>query len=223
MNTEIALPPEEYMHLVCGPKKEGIVESFNEVGASLARNVLLRGMAETSSVMLDIGCGCGRLARNLLDSDIGRYEGFDRHSGMIKWCQENITTVDDRFNFQHVNVASPYDDWDGIKGTVSATELTFPYSDNEFTSCLLSSVFTHMHLDECERYLHEIHRVLKHDGLVFLSIFITEKPFYREAGQCFFHTQTQVDEMFARTGFRGQQRAHIEHLKWIELRPTSTN
>ena len=142
---EVTLPPTEYMKLVCGDVPD-LEEEFSERGRQIARRLGELEMLEAGARLLDIGCGCGRVALHLLDSPIAGYAGFDRHAGMIEWARSNIRAADDRFDFKHVDVRSGYEELDNNVGTASAAEFVFPYEDGEFTGarphpCSPTSIF----------------------------------------------------------------------------------
>jgi SAM-dependent methyltransferase len=170
---ELTLPPTEYMRLVSGDKPN-LGEHFESAGRRLAARLGSVEMLEPGARLLDIGCGCGRIARHLLDSPIAAYAGFDRHPGMIKWAQSHISARDDRFEFQHVDVQSGYDELDSNPGTVSAAEFVFPYDDGVFTGALAASVFTHIDFSATSRYLSETARVLAPGGRVLADFFPDE-------------------------------------------------
>jgi SAM-dependent methyltransferase len=56
--------------------------------------------------VFDFGCGCGRVARQLIQQreQPERYLGIDLHAGMIRWCQENLTPRAPQFEFMHHDV-----------------------------------------------------------------------------------------------------------------------
>jgi SAM-dependent methyltransferase len=167
---DLALPPTAYMKLVCGDVAD-VEEAFEAVGRRLAEHLADLDMLEPGARLLDIGCGCGRVARRLLDSPIALYAGFDRHRGMIEWAQSHIGDLDNRFRFQHVDVESGYTDIDGELGTASATEIVFPYDDGTFTGALAASVFTHIDFAATSHYLSETARVLAPNGRGLASFF----------------------------------------------------
>src|SRR5262249_51235198 len=146
-----------YMRLVCGDKPD-FRDEFDRVGHRVARGLDSVKMLEPGARLLDIGCGCGRVARHLLGSPIAAYSGFDRHAGMIDWAQANIGACDKRFGFRHVDVRSGYEELDSEVGTISAAEFTFPYGDGAFTGALAASVFTHIDFPSTARYLSETSR-----------------------------------------------------------------
>ncbi len=82
----IPLPPKEYMDLVCGPHAD-VETLFVAVGKALVRRLEGHGLLSQRCRLLDAGCGCGRVARNLIHQPLRSYVGFDRHRGMIDWCK----------------------------------------------------------------------------------------------------------------------------------------
>jgi cyclopropane fatty-acyl-phospholipid synthase-like methyltransferase len=148
-DADLPLPPAEYMKLVCGDVPD-VEEAFEDVGRRLAQRLAKLEMLEPGARLLDIGCGCGRVARRLLDSPIALYTGFDRHRGMIEWAQSYIGGPDDRFRFAQV---------------------TFPYDDGTFTGALAASVFTHIDFAATNHYLSETARILAPGGRALASFF----------------------------------------------------
>ena len=142
------------------------------MGRQLALALGSLQMLEPGGRFLDIGCGCGRVARHLLDSPIADYAGFDRHSEMIAWAQAQIGGRDARFRFQHVDVRSEYEEIDSHEGAVAAEEFEFPYDDGAFTGALAASVFTHIDFAATSHYLIETSRVLVPEGRLAASFFL---------------------------------------------------
>lgn len=120
--------------------------------------------------VLDIGSGIGRMAipiAGYLDNT-ARYEGFDVMKVGIEWCQKNLTPLYPHFNFTHVPLKNDLYTNEGE----AAENFRFPYEDNAFDFCFLTSVFTHMTDRQVENYLKEIHRVLKPNGRCLATFFI---------------------------------------------------
>ena len=168
----VPLPPKEYIDLVCGPFRP---QQFDWAGKLVVQMLDGAGMLGAEKDLLDVGCGCGRVARYLLDRPLRSYMGFDRHPGMVKWAVDEITRRDSRFAFRHVDVRSAYVSWDGQGGSIAADALRFPFPDAAFDSALLASVFTHMPLREARHYLGELRRVLRPGGKILLSVFFAER------------------------------------------------
>jgi len=119
--------------------------------------------------MLDIGCGYGRTAVALTKylNSTAQYDGLDILSPSINWCNQRIHKEYNNFNF-HL-----HDDSNELYNKKSKTITTvLPFEANQFDHCFLFSVFTHMLPDDIDKYLLEIHRVLKSDGGCLISMFI---------------------------------------------------
>lgn len=58
------------------------------------------------------------------------------------------------------------------KGIYNSSEYKFNYNDNFFDLAFLTSVFTHMHTHDVERYLSEISRVLRPGGRCMITFFL---------------------------------------------------
>ncbi|MDX1477415.1 MAG: class I SAM-dependent methyltransferase, partial [Saprospiraceae bacterium] len=174
-------------------------------------------MLEPGSDFLDIGCGCGRLTRHLVDLDINSYTGFDRHPGMIEWCRKEISSVAPHFTFDLFELKSAYDEWDQIDGSIDAAEFHFPYEDKAFDSILLASVFTHMPLNESGHYLTEMQRVLKPSGKVLLSVFLTDGEPYSEQID-FFYRKKDFERAIKSAGLKGKFLMQTARHCWYVLK-----
>ena len=121
--------------------------------------------------VLDAGCGLGRIAYSLAHylAPTARYEGFDIVNDLIAWASRTITPHCPNFTFQKVNV---YNKWYNPAGTISSTELRFPYDDASFDVIFLTSVFTHMLGGEVRHYLDEMRRVLRPGGRCLCTCFL---------------------------------------------------
>jgi SAM-dependent methyltransferase len=169
---EIPLPPAEYINLVSGDPDARL---FLDVGQGLL-GILRDHTVLAGARFLDVGCGCGRLARLLPPQGLATYEGFDRHDGMVAWCQQHIAAVAPRFRFTHVSVRSVYTGWDGRIGEQEASRFTFPYPDGAFDVALLASVFTHMDFADTTGYLHQLGRVCAPGARIIASVFLEGDP-----------------------------------------------
>jgi SAM-dependent methyltransferase len=168
--SQIPMPPLEFQTLVCGP---GVEPKFEEVGSWLCDALHQQGMLAPGTSFLDVGCGCGRLARQLLGTAIGSYIGFDRHKGMVDWCAQEIGSRDPRFRFDYFDLKSVYTIWDNQAGAIDVEMFRFPYPDAAFDAVLLASVFTHMPPGETRHYLGELARLMRPGAKALLSIFLS--------------------------------------------------
>jgi SAM-dependent methyltransferase len=123
--------------------------------------------------VFDFGCGCGRIARQLIQQRERpeRYLGIDLHAGMINWCQENLAPRAPRFSFMHHDV---FDD-NFNPGGGKPRAAPFPSPDGQFTLVNATSVFTHLTEEQAPHYLREAARVVAEDGIVHASFFLLDK------------------------------------------------
>ncbi len=144
---------------------------FIKIGKEIANLFISLGGLKPDFRVLDVGCGIGRLAIPLLDylNEEGSYEGFDIVKKGIKWCKNNISSKNPKFNFKLIDISN---DLYNAQGKFKAKDFKFPYQDNEFDFVFLTSVFTHMGIKEVENYVSEISRVLKQGRTCFATFFI---------------------------------------------------
>jgi len=118
--------------------------------------------------VLDVGCGCGRVARALTDylSPHGRYLGFDVGREPVEWCQREITVRFSAFVFVHADVQNDVYNPDGL---IPSEQFRFPCADESVDLVLLESVFTHLFPPAVEHYTKECARVLLPGGHVLVS------------------------------------------------------
>lgn len=126
--------------------------------------------------VFDFGCGCGRLARQLLQQvpRPKRYLGIDLHKGMIDWCRTNLTPVDSAFQFRHHDIFNAGFNPDKRKAKV----LPLPGDDHSFSLVIAWSVFTHTTQLQAEHYLKEVARILSFDGICLSTWFLFDKRFF---------------------------------------------
>jgi len=168
LDVKLPIPPFEMRQLV-GPTEESAFE--NPSGAPI-----LNVPEERFDSVLDFGCGCGRLARQLLQQRVRprRYLGFDLHAGMIRWCRENLSPLAPGFTFLHHDVDNPSFN----PGKDKPPLLPMPAEDHSFSLLIALSVFTHTVQEHAEYYLREAARVMRPDGELAASFFLFEKRFF---------------------------------------------
>jgi SAM-dependent methyltransferase len=151
---------------------------------------------ELYDAVFDFGCGCGRVARQLLlqHPKPRRYIGIDLHRGMIDWCRANLTPVDPAFQFLHHDVYSPA--W-APRNTLRLAA-PFPVGDGEFSLVIAHSVFTHLTKPQTEFYLGEIARVLAPGGVAYTSWFFFDNgsfPFPLEGPFALYTSETDFSQV----------------------------
>jgi SAM-dependent methyltransferase len=125
--------------------------------------------------VLDIGSGCGRVARRLIQQDPQplEYVGVDLHLGMVRWCTENLAPHAEQFRFEHHDLRNI-----GLNpGEEKPTVLPLPDAgrENGYSLVQAISVFTHMVEHQAVHYLHEMRRVMRPDGVAVTTWFVFDK------------------------------------------------
>ena len=162
---ELPLPPLEFRRLV-GPTEPEFFD--NPTRRPVFENI----PEEAYSTVFDFGCGCGRLARQLIQQHPRplRYLGVDRHKGMVEWARAHLKPHAQGFDFYHHDVFHEHLNPQGTPG-----HLPFPAGDNEVTLFIAWSVFTHLLEPDADFYLRELSRVLSPGGVAVTTWFLFDK------------------------------------------------
>lgn len=141
----------------------GLFLSIGEAWAQLALAFAPKGPIR----VLDIGCGCGKMARFLYLNPLLEYVGLDVYKPVIDWCRVAFTPAKDRFQFKHIDVYAPsYNE----TGALRAETVTLPVEDASFDMIIAGSLFTHLNEAAFKRYMAETRRCLKPAGRAVISI-----------------------------------------------------
>jgi SAM-dependent methyltransferase len=164
---------------------------------------------EAYEAVFDFGCGCGRLARQLLQQTPRprRYVGIDAHGGMVEWCRRHLSSIDPAFTFAHHDVYSP----GYAPGNRLRLAEPFPAPAGRFSLVIAHSVFTHLSLRQAEYYLAETARILERRGVAFTSWFFFDRdsfPFLPDRPFCLYTSEAYFDEavIYDRAWFLGAVR-----------------
>ena len=160
----LPLPPPTLRQLV-GPLEDHFYD--NPSGAPLF------GLPpEAFDSVLDFGCGCGRIARQLIQQTPRprRYVGIDLYRPAIEWCRANLAPHAPGFEFHHFDVHNK-----GFNPAGKAQVLPFPVPDHSVSLMLAWSVFTHVNETEANFYLREAARVLRPGGVLLSTWFLFDK------------------------------------------------
>jgi SAM-dependent methyltransferase len=131
--------------------------------------LVLSRFLSANSTVLDVGCGCGKMARTLVYHPyILRYIGFDVIRENINWCEHSIVPLSKgRFEFHYLDVFSrAYNP----AGNIKATDVVFPVVDGAVDFAIAGSLFTHLLQEDAKHYLREVRRVLAPGGIFLPSI-----------------------------------------------------
>jgi SAM-dependent methyltransferase len=100
------------------------------------------------SSVLDFGCGVGRVLRQWSKEKGPTFQGCDYNPRLVSWDRKNLPVQ--------------------VKKNELAPPL--PYSAESFDLCYAVSVFTHLPEDLQEPWLREMHRVLRSNGILIVTL-----------------------------------------------------
>jgi len=163
--------PAQHLRL-CGQEFRDHAYFLRSARAEADRLVTHCGLS-TDSALLDVGCGFGRLAIGVLDrvGTIRSYRGVDVSAAAVAWCRRHLAGGHPSVQFTRLDVRNErYNP--GGEAITGAFRL--PFDDAAFDIAYAYSVFSHMELGDIERYLAELHRVLRHGGWAFVTMFVAD-------------------------------------------------
>ena len=161
------LPPRE---LRLGGPSFSDDDRFLKTARDEARRLVTSLGLTSSSRVLDVGCGVGRLAIGILSEvgDVREYRGVDVDERAIQWCRQYVERDHPRFRFVYLDVGNPrYNP----SGQALMPGFRFPFPDRAFEIIYLYSVFSHMLEGDARLYLAEFHRLLIPSGRLFFTAF----------------------------------------------------
>lgn len=179
------LPPVEYMQII------GSCDADHFTGNMklFALEILTRCKATPDSTILDLGCGCGRLALPICAylGQTGSYIGVDVWREGIDWCRENIAGTSERMRFHTVESNNNYYFNDATSTAANDYSLRF-IDDASVDIAFAISLFTHLRRQDALAYLKDISRVLKPGGLAYVTGFIIDHFFFDYVARTGNHT-----------------------------------
>jgi SAM-dependent methyltransferase len=185
LSSVLPIPPLEYREWV-GPTD---IEAYDNREASLVYPDFEPDRYES---VFDFGCGCGRVARQLIlqDPRPRRYVGVDVHPLLVAWCRENLQPAAAGFEFRHHDVFDKLVNADDHKPDV----LPFSVPDGSVTLFEALSIFTHIVESQLAFYLREAARVLRPDGEMNASFLLFDKSDFPVLGPA--RNTLYVDESY---------------------------
>jgi SAM-dependent methyltransferase len=139
--------------------------NFYAVGEAWAQ--LAMSLAPTSTPrIVDVGCGCGKMARFFVVNPAIQYCGLDVFGPAIAWCCEAFQHFPN-FRFEHLDV---YSSVYNANGTMPPENTVLPVDDGTADVVICASLFTHLLEAAFVRYLSEIARILAPNGRAVVSI-----------------------------------------------------
>lgn len=166
----VTLPPRELR--LGGPSFADDRQFLASAQAETDRLVKTSGLT-TSSRLLDVGCGLGRLPIGILSAvgDLRTYWGVDVNDAYVRWCRRHIERRHPALRFLHLDIQNPRYNPSGRGLSVT---FRFPFPDRAFDIIYLFSVFSHMLEGDVRVYLREFHRLLAPPGRLFFTAFAEE-------------------------------------------------
>jgi ubiquinone/menaquinone biosynthesis C-methylase UbiE len=167
---------------------------FAKYGKVISNILQEKAFLNHNSNVLEIGCGCGRIAVALAEIlDEGNYTGIDIEKVALSACKTSNRLIDKKFKFDFMDI---YNREYNPEGKYLASHFDFPFKDENFDIIFLISVFTHMVPDDISNYIKEICRMVKRNGFCMFSAFLMDYgtmthglsfPFHD--GECHFYNQ----------------------------------
>lgn len=169
------LPPTILRYRVHGATD---IESYLAVGKNIKQD-LVNALSTIGKKFtdfgntLDFGCGCGRTLIWFNETHKSKIFGTDIDAELISWCKDNIDSV----QFSKNNSMPPLD-----------------YDSNFFDFIFCISVFTHLNETLQFKWLDELRRVLKTDGILIITLhgFESLEPKYQKRA---------IDQKIQKNGF----------------------
>ena len=137
--------------------KFAIVDQFEAFGQIEADILHFFGLRDDAT-LIDVGCGCGRLAIPLSKTHNGAYLGTDVVPDLLEFARESCRRPDWRFEV--------------------VDSLRIPAADQSAEMVCFFSVLTHLLHEQSYLYLEEAKRVLKPEGRIVFSFLEFRMPFH---------------------------------------------
>lgn len=142
------IPPAKLMNRISGNPS---YKSFQHGGFLLAQIIskkLQQYGNHKEEHLLDWGCGCGRTGIHFIHNKSIKYTGCDIDKEAITWCNRHLGS-----HFHTIDIKPPT-----------------CFENEAFSSIVGISVMTHLDEKFQQIWLKEMHRLLKPDGLLLLSV-----------------------------------------------------
>ena len=127
--------------------------------------------------VLDVGCGCGRLAAALTQhiGPEGSYRGVDIVAGLVDFANRHIARLYPNFSFMTLQQGNPaYNTWRHTGSSPTVASLDETCAPETIDLCIATSLFTHLDSDMARETLKAMHRALAPEGRVLISLFLLD-------------------------------------------------
>jgi len=163
MVENLPTPQDELNNVRPGCRGSGLGRRRNQIA------MLERYGLQSSSQVLEIGCGVGWLAYDLASvlTDAGGYAGLDVSGPAIEWLNANYASRLRNFRFDLLDVKSKSY---RRKGSLRAEAIRFPNEDDRFDVVCSFNVFMYLDQPAIANYLRETARVLRAGGVGLITL-----------------------------------------------------
>lgn len=171
-------------------------DQFDIIGKQFLQLLIEQAGLNKSTRVLDLGCGTGRLTKQIIDFGIrSSYIGIDNNLGFVEYCKSQYQA-----DIRHVDV---YHDEYNPSGSIQPTEfrLDIPNQSIDLVVCL--GLFNHFHWLWVKNYLAEIARVLTPRGILFSTFILLND-----------YTISQIDNKLTSRPFEFSTRKEVN---WYEF------
>jgi SAM-dependent methyltransferase len=148
--------------------------SYMNAGTDFWMYAFSQGWARLDSRIVDIGCGCGKIAAKLRDFVYmrkgfgGHYFGFDVDAEMVDWCQKHFPP--ERFTFRKVDAFNSV--WNPTAS--KAPPRLMECASDTIDLVISHSLFSHLLEEDIKTYLLEAVRTLRPGGAMAMTFFCLE-------------------------------------------------
>jgi SAM-dependent methyltransferase len=139
--------------------------NFYAIGEAWAQLAISLATTDAPRVV-DIGCGCGKMARFFVMNPKVQYLGLDVFGPAVAWCREAFQHFPS-FRFEHLDV---YSSVYNPSGAMQPEVVVLPIADATADVVICASLFTHLLESAFVRYLGEVARILAPNGRALISI-----------------------------------------------------
>jgi len=147
-------------------------QRFAYYGKIICQLLQNHAFLKPESRILEIGCGCGRIALALAQIHVEwNYSGMDIEKVSLDASRRNSLLRKKGFRFDLMDI---YNLGYNPQGKHSGSSYVFPYPDQSFDVIILISVFTHMLPPDVSNYVKEIGRLLSPNGTCLMSTFLLD-------------------------------------------------
>lgn len=136
-------------------------DQFDIIGQQLKDILISHANYTPKSRILDIGCGTGRLAKQLRSN---YYVGIDNNKYFIEYCNDSYS-----MKFTHHDVE--HEEYNP-NGTIKALESSLPFRDKSFDLVVCFGLFNHFHCEWILHYINDVSRVLTPRGILAFTIIL---------------------------------------------------